>query len=51
VSQSKISKIETAEITPSLVDVELILRALDAPQQLVDEVTALARISNPARPE
>ncbi|MEV6959713.1 helix-turn-helix transcriptional regulator [Streptomyces sp. NPDC051207] len=46
VSQSKISKIETAEITPSLVDVELILRALNAPQQLVAEVTALARAAN-----
>lgn len=46
VSQSKISKIETAEITPSLVDVELILRALDAPHQLMAEVTALARIAN-----
>ncbi|MGW3728081.1 helix-turn-helix domain-containing protein [Streptomyces sp. NPDC000851] len=46
VSQSKISKIETAEITPSLVDVELILRALEAPEQLVAEVTALARLAN-----
>ncbi|MFI8235790.1 helix-turn-helix domain-containing protein [Streptomyces sp. NPDC085866] len=46
VSQSKISKIETAEITPSLVDVELILRALGAPQQLMAEVTALARLAN-----
>ncbi|MFI2200663.1 helix-turn-helix domain-containing protein [Streptomyces sp. NPDC020192] len=46
VSQSKISKIETAEITPSLVDVELILRALDAPEQLVAEITSLARLAN-----
>lgn len=46
VSQSKISKIETAEITPSLVDVELILRAVNAPEQLVAEVTALARLAN-----
>ncbi len=46
VSQSKMSKIETAEITPSLVDVELILRALEAPEQLVAEVTALARLAN-----
>ncbi|MER7849700.1 helix-turn-helix transcriptional regulator, partial [Kitasatospora sp. NPDC096077] len=29
-SQSKISKIETGKVTPSLVDVELILRALRA---------------------
>ncbi|MER6380697.1 helix-turn-helix transcriptional regulator [Streptomyces sp. NPDC001127] len=46
VSQSKISKIETAEITPSLVDVELILRALEAPEQLVAEITSLARLAN-----
>lgn len=46
VSQSKISKIETAEITPSLVDVELILRALEAPERLMAEVTALARLAN-----
>ncbi|WP_405972273.1 helix-turn-helix domain-containing protein [Streptomyces sp. NBC_00988] len=46
VSQSKISKIETAEITPGLIDVELILRALNAPEQLVAEVTALARLAN-----
>lgn len=46
VSQSKISKIETGEITPSLVDVDLILRALEAPEHLVAEVTALARLAN-----
>ncbi|MFI1362567.1 helix-turn-helix domain-containing protein [Streptomyces griseochromogenes] len=46
VSQSKISKIETAEITPNLVDVELILRAVGAPEQLMAEVTALARLAN-----
>lgn len=45
-SQSKISKIETGEITPSLIDVELILRALGAPEQLMAEVTALARLAN-----
>ncbi len=45
-SQSKISKIETAELTPSLVDVELILRALEAPGQLVNEVMVLARLAN-----
>ncbi|MFF7351822.1 Scr1 family TA system antitoxin-like transcriptional regulator [Streptomyces filipinensis] len=48
VSQSKISKIETAETTPNLVDVELILRALDAPEQMVAEITALARLANTA---
>ncbi|WP_406445084.1 helix-turn-helix domain-containing protein [Streptomyces sp. NBC_01613] len=46
VSQSKISKIETAEITPNLVDVELILQALGAPEQLMAEITALARLAN-----
>lgn len=45
-SQSKVSKIENAELTPSLIDVELILRALDAPEQLMAEVTALARLAN-----
>ncbi|MFD4534240.1 Scr1 family TA system antitoxin-like transcriptional regulator [Kitasatospora sp. NPDC058397] len=45
-SQSKISKIETGKVTPSLVDVELILRALDAPPDLIAHVTALARIAN-----
>ncbi|MFF4926997.1 helix-turn-helix domain-containing protein [Kitasatospora sp. NPDC001261] len=44
--QSKISKIETGKVIPSLVDVELILRALDAPAELIARVTALARIAN-----
>jgi transcriptional regulator with XRE-family HTH domain len=45
-SQSKISKIETGKIVPSVVDVERILRALEAPQEMVREVSALARIAN-----
>ncbi|MEV5984702.1 helix-turn-helix transcriptional regulator [Streptomyces sp. NPDC052051] len=45
-SQSKISKIETGKTTPTLVDVERILRALEAPESLITEVTALARIAN-----
>ena len=45
-SQSKISKIETGRVVPSLVDVELILRALEAPSDLTAHVTALARIAN-----
>ncbi len=45
-SQSQISKFETGKKTPKLVDVERILRALDAPPELVSEVTALARIAN-----
>lgn len=45
-SQSQISKFETGKKTPRLMDVERILRALDAPSELVTEVTALARIAN-----
>ncbi|MDX3800603.1 helix-turn-helix transcriptional regulator [Streptomyces sp. AK04-3B] len=45
-SQSQISKFETGRKTPKLVDVERILRALDAPPELVTEITALARIAN-----
>ena len=45
-SQTKISNIEGAKLTPSLVDVELILRALDAPPDLVDQVVALTRSAN-----
>ncbi len=45
-SQSKISKIETGRRTPSLMDVERILRALEAPSSLIAEVMALARIAN-----
>ncbi|MCL7381450.1 helix-turn-helix transcriptional regulator [Streptomyces sp. 35G-GA-8] len=45
-SQTKISNIESSKLTPSLVDVELILRALDAPPDLVTRVAALARTAN-----
>ncbi|GAA3802836.1 hypothetical protein GCM10022403_041110 [Streptomyces coacervatus] len=45
-SQSQISKFETGKKTPKLVDVERILRALDAPADIVASVTALARIAN-----
>ncbi|OIV38768.1 hypothetical protein BIV57_03940 [Mangrovactinospora gilvigrisea] len=45
-SQSKVSKIENGRLTPSLVDVELILRALQAPPDLVANVMALARMAN-----
>ncbi|MBH1936045.1 helix-turn-helix domain-containing protein [Streptomyces sp. AV19] len=45
-SQTKVSNIESGKVTPNLVDVELILRALEAPAQLVSEITALARIAN-----
>ena len=45
-SQTKISNIEGAKITPSLVDVELILRALNAPPDLVSRILALAQMAN-----
>ncbi|MFH8618360.1 Scr1 family TA system antitoxin-like transcriptional regulator [Streptomyces sp. NPDC017979] len=45
-SQSKVSRIENGRTRPSLVDVEQILRALDAPPELVAEVSALARMAN-----
>lgn len=45
-SQSKVSKIETGKILPSVLDVELMLRALEAPPDLVDDVVALARLAN-----
>jgi len=37
-SQSKVSRIENGKVRPSLVDVEQILRALDAPAGMVDEI-------------
>lgn len=45
-SQTKISNIEGAKLTPSLVDVELILRALKAPPDLASQVATLARTAN-----
>ncbi|GAA4993806.1 hypothetical protein GCM10023205_78140 [Yinghuangia aomiensis] len=45
-SQTKVSNIEGAKLTPSLVDVELIMRALDAPTDVVAQVVALARRAN-----
>ncbi|MFE3597963.1 helix-turn-helix domain-containing protein [Streptomyces sp. NPDC059142] len=45
-SQTKISNIEGAKLTPTLVDVELILRALDAPPDLATRVLALTRVAN-----
>ncbi|MFJ6725692.1 helix-turn-helix domain-containing protein [Streptomyces sp. NPDC091281] len=44
-SQSKISKIETGKTTASLMDVERILRALEAPPELVREVMAIAGLA------
>ncbi|PNE39318.1 helix-turn-helix domain-containing protein [Streptomyces noursei] len=45
-SQTKLSNIETGRITPGLIDVELILRALEVPQELATEVATLARLAN-----
>lgn len=45
-SQSKISKIENGKALPSIVDVERILRALSAPQDLIEEISELARLAN-----
>ncbi|WP_436957482.1 helix-turn-helix domain-containing protein [Streptomyces sp. SudanB182_2057] len=45
-SQTKISNIEGAKLTPTLVDVELILRALDVPPELVSRLAVLARSAN-----
>jgi transcriptional regulator with XRE-family HTH domain len=42
-SQSQISKFETGKKTPSIVDLERILRALDVPADVVPEITSLAR--------
>ncbi|OII60441.1 helix-turn-helix transcriptional regulator [Streptomyces sp. CC77] len=44
-SQSKVSRIESGKVRPSLVDIERLLRALAAPPALVAEVSALARIA------
>ena len=46
ISQSKISKIETGKILASVTDVERILTALGARQDLTDELLALARVAN-----
>jgi len=45
-SQSKISKIETGRIIPSVLDVERILQALDVPPEVLADLTALARRAN-----
>src|SRR5260370_2858826 len=46
ISQSKISKIETGKILPSVTDVERILTTLGTRQDLTDELLALARLAN-----
>jgi transcriptional regulator with XRE-family HTH domain len=46
ISQSKISKIETGKVLPSVTDVERILTALGARSDLTDELLALTRMAN-----
>jgi transcriptional regulator with XRE-family HTH domain len=45
-SQSKVSKIETGKLIPSVIDVEQMLRALGAPADLAEEAMSLARLAN-----
>jgi transcriptional regulator with XRE-family HTH domain len=45
-SQSKISRIESGKILPSVVDVERILTALDVPADATQDLLALARRAN-----
>ncbi|MFI6152931.1 helix-turn-helix domain-containing protein [Kitasatospora sp. NPDC051170] len=45
-SQSKISRIENGKSPVSLVDVEQILRSLEAPAEVLTRVTELARLAN-----
>jgi transcriptional regulator with XRE-family HTH domain len=45
-SQSKISRIETGKILPSVIDVERILKALEVPALVVSELLALTRAAN-----
>jgi transcriptional regulator with XRE-family HTH domain len=46
ISQSKISKIETGKVQATVADVERILTALGARQELTEELSALARLAN-----
>ncbi|KND31958.1 helix-turn-helix domain-containing protein [Streptomyces acidiscabies] len=45
-SQTKISRIETGRALPTVIDVERILRALDVPDEVADELLGLARRAN-----
>lgn len=45
-SQSKVSRIETGKIVPSVVDVERILKALQVPPEVASELIGLARAAN-----
>lgn len=45
-SQTKISRIETGKVLPSVIDVERILKALEVPEQVTAELLNLARAAN-----
>jgi len=45
-SQSKVSKIENGRVTPTVLDVDRILKALSVPSTVADEVLGLARLAN-----
>ncbi|MGW5097799.1 helix-turn-helix domain-containing protein [Streptomyces nodosus] len=45
-SQSKVSRIENGQTRPTLVDIEALLTALEAPPEVVAEVSALTRTAN-----
>lgn len=45
-SQAKISRIETGRILPTVIDVEQILRALEVPEEVAEEILALTRAAN-----
>jgi transcriptional regulator with XRE-family HTH domain len=46
ISQSKISKIETGKVLPSLADVERILGSLGVTGDMAEEISSLARLAN-----
>lgn len=46
ISQSKISRIESGKTLPTVADTERILRALDVPREIADELLVLARAAN-----
>lgn len=46
ISQSKISRIESGKTLPTVADTERILKALDVPREVADELLVLARAAN-----
>ncbi|SFT84789.1 Helix-turn-helix domain-containing protein [Actinopolyspora lacussalsi subsp. righensis] len=45
-SQSKISRIESGKVLPTVVDVERVVNALEAPSEVASELLSLARAAN-----